>query len=220
VKRTILVVDDQPSILVQVNEALRDDFDVRLVTSVADAMRILGSCSVTLIISDIMMPGTSGVDFAQMLSRNEALANIPIIFITSKATKNILDVAMQVGVSDFIVKPFSNDTLEQKVKSVLKRVRTQSARNADGALPGTIKKQMQMRAKERTIKGYLQNLLVNLQSGNFNEALRIARLMQNTEYSYACASKIEEIMFFISKINYKAAISIIETLINNPLPVD
>ena len=81
-----------------------------------------------LILLDVMMGQMSGFKFADKI-RKEFNLNIPIIFLTAKDTENDILTGFSIGADDYIPKPFSVNELTARVKAVLKRSRSEKAKN-------------------------------------------------------------------------------------------
>lgn len=114
---TVLVVDDAPSNLVILTESLRSEFDVRIATSGAEALRLVEEAPPDLILLDILMPDMDGYEVCRRLKANAAASNIPIIFLTAKGDVADETMGLSIGAVDYIIKPVS-------VPIVLARVRT------------------------------------------------------------------------------------------------
>ena len=67
------------------------------------------------------MPGTSGVEFARRLRKDEATAEVPIIMLTAKGEEENKVKGLEAGVDDYITKPFSPRELVARLKAVLRR---------------------------------------------------------------------------------------------------
>src|SRR5690606_19874268 len=74
-----------------------------------------------LILLDWMMPGTSGLELARRLKRDEVTAQIPIIMLTAKGEEDNKIQGLDVGADDYITKPFSPRELIARLKAVLRR---------------------------------------------------------------------------------------------------
>lgn len=75
-----------------------------------------------LILLDWMLPGTSGIELARRLKREELTAQIPIIMLTAKSSEDNKVQGLDVGVDDYVTKPFSPRELVARVRAVLRRV--------------------------------------------------------------------------------------------------
>jgi two-component system phosphate regulon response regulator PhoB len=74
-----------------------------------------------MLLLDWMMPGTSGIEFARRLRKDEVTADIPIIMLTAKADEDNKIQGLEAGVDDYITKPFSPRELVARLKAVLRR---------------------------------------------------------------------------------------------------
>lgn len=72
-----------------------------------------------LILCDWNMPELSGIELLKEVRQIDASRNIPFILITSEITKENVVLAMQAGVSGYIVKPFSTTTMREKIVKVI-----------------------------------------------------------------------------------------------------
>ncbi len=116
--RRVLVVDDEPK-MQRVLEILlkRKGHDVICVGSGEQALVELQSSPVDLIISDLRMPGMSGID---LLKAVRAMASdVPVIILTAFGTVETAVEAMKVGACEYIVRPFDVDALELSIDRVL-----------------------------------------------------------------------------------------------------
>lgn len=87
---------------------------VRIAESGEDAIRQVEQENPDLIISDIMMPGISGLSLVNVL-RSVNLCNAPIIMMSALHNKPLLDAAFESGANDFIAKPFTIEDLAEKI---------------------------------------------------------------------------------------------------------
>lgn len=114
----VLIVDDTPSNLEVVSDALSDaGFDVAIATSGERALKQLARRLPDLILLDVMMPGIDGFETCRRLKSNPLTADIPIIFMTALNDAENKVKALGMGAVDYITKPFTE-------KEVLARVRT------------------------------------------------------------------------------------------------
>ena len=73
------------------------------------------------VISDWNMPGMTGIDLLRAVRGNEAIKGTPFMLVTAESEqKNVIE-AVKAGVNDYVVKPFTPDTLKQKLEAVYKR---------------------------------------------------------------------------------------------------
>ncbi len=74
---------------------------------------------VELVLTDWNMPEMDGLTFVKALRSNPQYNDIPIIMVTTEAAKKEILEAIKAGVTDYIVKPFTPDTLKEKIEKVL-----------------------------------------------------------------------------------------------------
>ncbi|MBI5407532.1 MAG: response regulator [Nitrospirae bacterium] len=118
----ILVVDDEKDILTLLEYNLKKaGFKVISAQDGPDALALSRKEEPDLIVLDIMLPGMEGTEVCKILKGEEATRHIPIIMLTAKGEEIDRIVGFELGVDDYIIKPFSPRELVLRVKSVLKR---------------------------------------------------------------------------------------------------
>ena len=106
----ILILDDEPEIREIVCELLEEEFlGIVQCENVTGAFKELEGQSFDLIISDIMMPEMSGLDFLKELRIKKV--EIPVVFISGTNDMKMLESALALGAADFIEKPFQQADL-------------------------------------------------------------------------------------------------------------
>jgi DNA-binding response OmpR family regulator len=116
-KPTILVVDDEPSIVLSLQVLLqRAGFDVRVARNGEEAIQSVESFTPDLILLDVMMPKRDGFDVCQTLRVNPDWKSLPIIMLTAKSRDVERQKGMALGATDFITKPFSTRDLLATVR--------------------------------------------------------------------------------------------------------
>jgi putative two-component system response regulator len=116
----ILIVDDvADNIQVAMNILQEENYDFSFATSGEDAYILLEHNKFDLVLLDIMMPGIDGFTLCEMMKKNEALKDIPVIFLTAKADVDSIAHGFRVGGVDYIVKPFRAEELIARVRNHL-----------------------------------------------------------------------------------------------------
>jgi FixJ family two-component response regulator len=132
-----LIVDDEPSCSTELAELLtRNRIPSRGVSSVAEAREVLARWkTIRVLISDIRMPGVSGLDFAADLSATYVSDHaLHLLFMTGEATVDSAVTALRMGASDFLTKPLKPRDLIQRVEKLLAApANTQTARSDESA---------------------------------------------------------------------------------------
>ena len=114
----ILVVDDESEMRSALSHALtRNGFSVESAASGTEALVRIKKDPVSLVITDLKMPEMSGIEVLGAIKK--ATPEIPVIVITAYGSIHNAVEAMQAGAADYLLKPFSFETLEATVKKVL-----------------------------------------------------------------------------------------------------
>ncbi|WP_447927466.1 MULTISPECIES: phosphate regulon transcriptional regulator PhoB [unclassified Vreelandella] len=120
--KTVLIVDDEAPIREMIAVALEmADYRVLEADNAQDAHALVVDHQPDLLLLDWMMPGTSGIELARRLKREEATAEIPIIMLTAKGEEDNKIQGLEAGADDYITKPFSPRELVARLKAVLRR---------------------------------------------------------------------------------------------------
>jgi DNA-binding NarL/FixJ family response regulator len=121
--KQLLVVDDDPGLLLAVSETLRaENYDVVTARRGAEAMVRIAESLPDLIISDIRMPGMDGHALVRNLRASPRTRLIPIVFLSAKDETADRIAGFRSGVDAYITKPFETDELVAVVRSILDRV--------------------------------------------------------------------------------------------------
>lgn len=115
---TILIVDDSQSNIDILNFIL-EEHDTIPTTSARDALSVLESEKVDLILLDIVMPEIDGFELCKIIKQNSSFKHIPIIFITSRSDEESIERGYDLGGVDYVTKPFKQKELLAKIKTQL-----------------------------------------------------------------------------------------------------
>ena len=118
----IIVVDDEPDMVELISDMLTPlGYDIVAAFNGKEALEKLKGEKPDLILLDIMMPGLNGIEVKAKLSEDAATASIPVIFLTVKETIQDKIKGFQLGVDDYITKPFDSEELLARIGSILNR---------------------------------------------------------------------------------------------------
>lgn len=121
-EQSVLIVDDNRDIRDLVVHFLSaDGFHVYSAASGDEALAILKSNAVNLVLLDVMMPGKSGLEVLAEIrgSSDKNVRDIPVMMITAKSSTDDIDAALAAGATSYVVKPFRATTIREKVRSIL-----------------------------------------------------------------------------------------------------
>ncbi|MDT0500902.1 MULTISPECIES: phosphate regulon transcriptional regulator PhoB [unclassified Halomonas] len=120
--KTVLIVDDEAPIREMIAMALEmADYRVLEADNAQTAHAMVVDHQPDLLLLDWMMPGTSGIELARRLKRDETTAELPIIMLTAKGEEDNKIQGLEAGADDYITKPFSPRELVARLKAVLRR---------------------------------------------------------------------------------------------------
>ena len=121
---TVLVVDDDPVILklLEVNFEM-EGFQVVRAADGAEGLERAREVLPDIVVLDVMMPRMTGYEVAKALREDSDTAHIPIIFVTARAQSSDVERGMELGVEDYVTKPFDPLDLIDRVNNLLARSR-------------------------------------------------------------------------------------------------
>lgn len=120
--KTILTVDDEEHILELLKYNLeKNGFKVIQAENGEDAVNILKSNKVDIVLLDLMLPGIDGIEVLKYIRNNESISKVPVIMLTAKNEEINTVLGLEMGADDYIGKPFSLHELIARIKAVLRR---------------------------------------------------------------------------------------------------
>lgn len=114
----ILVVDDEPAVVQSIRMLLKDGYEIVSASTADEAIDLFKRETPDLILLDIIMPGTSGLDALKVIRERDP--NLPIIVLTATRMVKPAVEAMKMGATDYITKPFDIDELRLTIKKSLR----------------------------------------------------------------------------------------------------
>ena len=120
----ILIVDDFSTMRRIIKNLLRDiGFDN--VTEADDgksALPMLEKGDFDFLVTDWNMPGMQGIDLLYAIRKDPKLAELPVLMVTAESKKDQIIVAGQAGVNGYVLKPFTAQTLKEKIEKIFQRL--------------------------------------------------------------------------------------------------
>jgi two-component system response regulator FixJ len=192
------VIDDDEALRDSLTFLLRTaDLEVMSHSSAAAFLDSLPLTGLTCIITDVRMPGLSGIDLLRRI--RELGIEVPVIVITGHGDVPLAVEAMRFGAIDFLEKPFDDEILLQSVRAALRqqagtakrqseraeiegRLGTLSPRERDvlgGLVAGRANKQIafELGISPRTVEIYRANLMDKMQAGSLSDLVRMALIV-------------------------------------------
>jgi CheY-like chemotaxis protein len=120
-RKKILLVDDTVTVTTLEKILLGQDYDYLEARNGEEAFKRARDEQPDLILMDLNMPGTNGIDGLRSLKAHAPTANIPVVIITTRSESSVETQCRTLGCAGFITKPFESDQLQQTVKKFLGR---------------------------------------------------------------------------------------------------
>lgn len=119
--KTVLIVDDMRTVRLKLRK-ICTDVGVKTIFEAADgaeAFDVLLNFNIDLVLSDWNMPVLTGIELVKKMRDTPKVAAVPVIFITSETEKSAILQSLQYGITDYVVKPFLDTTVSEKVVAIL-----------------------------------------------------------------------------------------------------
>ena len=120
---SILLVDDYEFIRTILERMLQQlgYQNLRMAADGVDALHLLRTRPVDLVITDYHMPEMDGIDLFQSMQQDPVLAKIPVLLISGVPTEKFVTQALAIGIQSTLNKPFRAEQLDQEIQSLLSR---------------------------------------------------------------------------------------------------
>jgi len=129
VNELIAIIDDEPDILQLVTVQMqKNGFRTAGFAAAAGFYDFLKEKNPDLIVLDLMLPDSDGIEVCKYLKGNSQTAAIPVIMLTARAEELDRILGLEIGADDYVTKPFSSRELVARVKAILRRTQPSQAR--------------------------------------------------------------------------------------------
>ncbi|MEL7147098.1 MAG: response regulator, partial [Bacteroidota bacterium] len=118
-KPRMLLVDDNSDMRSFIKSFLKNDYQITEAIDGKDALDKLTSCQPDIILTDIMMPRMDGIDFIKAVKENEDWRKVPLIALTALARESDKLYTLQIGIDDYLVKPFNPRELKVRAFNLI-----------------------------------------------------------------------------------------------------
>ena len=153
-KYTVLLVEDDREMRRFIRASLNNYYNVEEAKDGRGGIQKAQNILPDLIVSDIMMPNTDGIELCQTLKTDINTSHIPIILLTAKASESSMIEGLEAGADDYITKPFNTKMLLSRIKNLVD-LRTQ--------LQEKIQRQMMLQPVEIKVSSFDQRFIQQLQ---------------------------------------------------------
>ncbi|MBM4285731.1 MAG: response regulator [Deltaproteobacteria bacterium] len=86
------------------------------------ALQVLKSEKVGLVVTDWNMPNLSGIELLEKIRQNPQTRDLPVLMVTAEGLKENVVIAVKAGVNNYVVKPFTAETLQEKIEAIFKKL--------------------------------------------------------------------------------------------------
>lgn len=115
----VLVIEDEPNIIEAISFILsRDGWTVHTHSNGETAAERVRAVPPDVVILDVMLPGRSGFDILRELRADPATRNLPVMMLTARGQTKDRELAMQLGATRYLTKPFSNAEILAQVREL------------------------------------------------------------------------------------------------------
>lgn len=116
---TVLVVDDVEDMRTYINTVLSPYYNVLQASNGKEALDILSCNNVDIVISDLMMPVMDGNELSRLIKADISTSHIPLLLLTAIKSEKQQKLSLEIGVDDYLCKPFDEEILLLKVRNIL-----------------------------------------------------------------------------------------------------
>jgi len=120
IKKTLLIVDDESTILKLLSERLSVCYNVVLASDGQQALDLLSERLVDAIVLDLILPDMDGLEICRIIKENPLTNNTRIVILSQRSSESDIVEGLHCGADDFVTKPFSMAELEARIMRVLK----------------------------------------------------------------------------------------------------
>ena len=124
----VLVVEDNPELLMLMQQLLKSYYRVYIAHNGAEALKIVHDKEIDLIVSDVMMPEMDGYELTRTIKGDANYNHLPIILLTAKTQEEDEEEGLEAGADEFLTKPFRLKDLKLRIDNIIenrKRMQTE-----------------------------------------------------------------------------------------------
>jgi len=214
--KSIFIVDDSDTSLLLAKEALKEHYRVLTMSSAARMFKLLEKFIPDLILLDIEMPEMDGFETIQKLKSNNYYKDVPVIFLTNYREDSIESFGFELGVVDFISKPFSTPVLVNRIKTQLDidsliRDRTDRIKKLQNGIMTVLANVVEER--DRSNEGHNDRIAAYIK-------VLIEAMLERGLYANEIQNWDIEKVVFSSRLHDMGKIKIVDTILNKPGKLD
>ena len=166
----LLIVEDNPELLMIMQQLLKSYYRVYIAQNGADALGIIRQKNIDLVISDVMMPEMDGLELTRAIKGNSEFSHLPVILLTAKTQEEDIQEALEAGADDYVTKPFRLKDLKLRIDNIIEnRKRIQSEPASQTLLAnGASETQIPLTPDEQFVKRALELVHEHLEDEDYD----------------------------------------------------
>lgn len=210
-REKLLIVDDNRDIVVYLSTYFGRVYNIQTAFDGQQALTVLETEPVDLVICDVMMPEMDGLHFCKRVKKNIQTSHIPVILLTAKTETDQQIKGLEMGADDYMTKPFSINLLEAKVQSVL-RSRRQLKEYYSGSKEVVPEKMAFNSIDEEFLRRAIGIVEENIAEPDFSvdKFSREIGMSRSNLYLKMKAITGESVTDFIKRIRFKKAVELLQ----------
>jgi len=209
----VLVIEDNPDILVYVKDILKDSFNVITATEGLRGYDLAVNMIPDLVICDVMLPDSCGTDICKMIKSNEITNHIPVIVLTALGSEDNIQRGLETGVDNYITKPFNPQMLKLRVNNLINTRKNLIEKHKINFLSNELQV-LRSRNNENFIDKLVTIIEENIEDPDFSNENIASQLNVSTRQLYRKLEGILSIPLnkFIRHIKMKKAMEIMQSV--------
>ena len=116
---TLLIVEDNQDVAQYISQLLKEDYEIHFAADGREGIEKAQELIPDLIITDLMMPGTDGLELCRTIRQNESTDHIPLIVVTAKVSEEDRIRGLEAGADAYLNKPFNAEELRVRIEKLL-----------------------------------------------------------------------------------------------------
>lgn len=177
-EKRIVIIDDNPDILSFIRMNLQDQYKIFTASSAMEGLDTVIEVCPDLVISDVMMPQTDGLELCRLIKEGELTSHIPVILLTAKTADEDQQAGFRSGADSYLTKPFSIKVLKTRIETLIES-REKLKEKYRQVMQGESAPAQNM-AQDRFMDTIVKEIEQNISNSDYS----VQDLCQATKYSY------------------------------------
>jgi len=212
----LLIVEDNLELLMLMQQVLKSQYRVYIAKNGKEAMKIVQTRELDLVISDVMMPEMDGYELTKAIKSNSNYSHLPVILLTAKTQEEDEKEALEVGADEYLTKPFRLRDLRLRIDNIIenrKRMQSEQGQQTVEEMQGSVVKKKELSPEEIFINKAKNFVLQHLEDEDYDREALAADMgaSSSTLYNKLRATTGMNVSMFIRDVRMKEAQNIAES---------